>query len=103
MALWKVLLRGHETKRLKKVSITLHGLRPATEVTRQPELFDHDLHLPDKQRQKRREQLSQAMDDLNGRFGRDTVTMGGLPIHTRSFSGTKIAFTRIPEQAEFHE
>ena len=44
-----------------------------------------------------------AMDDLNKKYGLDTVVLGTLPETMSRFSGTKIAFTRIPEKAEFHE
>jgi DNA polymerase-4 len=46
------------------------------------------------------EKLSRAMDKINHRFGRD-----GILIHETvagwSFSGSKIAFTRIPDVDEF--
>ncbi len=83
---------------IKKVAVTLHGLITQEDV--QPELFDHP---QDSKQQARREQLSRAMDRLNAKYGRDTVVMGFLPKRSHTFSGTKIAFTRIPEAAEFHE
>lgn len=46
--------------------------------------------------------LSRTLDALNTRYGKDTVTIGpnpGLP----AFVGAKIAFNRIPEDAEFKE
>ena len=43
------------------------------------------------------------MDTINGRFGRDSVILGQLPKKIKSFSGTRIAFTRIPEKQEFNE
>ena len=49
------------------------------------------------------ERLSKTMDNINTRFGRDSVTLGGLPNKIKSFSGTRIAFTRIPDKQEFHE
>ena len=42
------------------------------------------------------------MDRLNARFGRDTVLLGSLPKRT-GFTGTKIAFSRVPQMAEFSE
>lgn len=102
ISLWRELMAQHPNHRLKKVSVTLHGLRPAGAQMRQPDLLE-PLQENKTQRRKRDENISHAMDKLNGRFGRDTVTMGGLPQRVRSFSGTKIAFTRIPEQAEFYE
>jgi DNA polymerase-4 len=43
------------------------------------------------------------MDGLNKRYGRDTITLGSIPQAEHRFSGTKIAFSRIPEKEEFHE
>ena len=98
--LWEALMREARGARIKKVSITLHELVPASGV--QPELFDM---LPDvdmRQRDKA-EKLSRALDKINHRFGRDSVLVGMLPSQGRSFSGTKIAFTRIPDVEEFME
>jgi DNA polymerase IV len=47
--------------------------------------------------------LSVALDRINHRFGRDSALIGMLPSSGRSFSGTKIAFTRIPDIEEFLE
>ncbi len=48
-------------------------------------------------------QLGLAFDAINARFGRNAVMLG-VPLGGRSDQvGTKIAFTRIPDQAEFHE
>ena len=49
------------------------------------------------------EKISQTMDTINGRFGRDSVILGQLPKKIKTFSGTRIAFTRIPEKQEFNE
>jgi DNA polymerase-4 len=49
------------------------------------------------------EKMSRALDQINHRFGRDSVLLGMLPTQGRSFSGTKIAFTRIPDAEEFLE
>ena len=49
------------------------------------------------------EQLSRAMDKINHRFGRDSIVIGMTPSQGRSFSGSKIAFTRIPDVDEFLE
>jgi DNA polymerase-4 len=86
--------------RLKKVSVVLHGLTP--EDNPQGELFDSGLFSSAQQREKR-EKVSRAMDALNRRFGRDTVSLGITPQRVQPFSGTKIAFSRIPDRAEFQE
>lgn len=98
--LWAQMASESRGARLKKVSVVLYGLIAQHDV--EPELFDL---LPDvdlKARAKA-EQVSRALDALNHRFGRDTVSVGMLPSEGRSFSGTKIAFTRIPDKQEFLE
>ncbi|MEH3107429.1 MAG: type VI secretion protein ImpB [Sphingomonas fennica] len=47
--------------------------------------------------------LSRAMDRLNERFGRNAVTLGPATGGRIDRVGSKIAFGRIPEMAEFHE
>ncbi len=98
--LWTSLMREAPGGHIKKVSVTLHGLVPASDL--QAELFDV---LPDMDLRKRHkaEKISQALDKINHRFGRDSVLLGMLPSQGRSFSGTKIAFTRIPDVEEFLE
>lgn len=86
--------------RVKKVGVTLHGLTPAAEI--EAELFDNGADLSARQRLKA-EKMSRALDRLNHRYGRDTVVLGMLPGEGRSFSGSAIAFTRIPDREEFRE
>jgi DNA polymerase IV len=68
----------------------------------QPDLFaslpDVDLAARSKS-----EKLSRAMDKINHRFGRDSILIGMTPSQGQSFSGSKIAFTRIPDVDEFLE
>lgn len=97
--LWNAMKAETKGARLKKVSVTLHRLTALDEV--QPDLFDQ-LSATTK-RQESATRLSHAMDKLNQRFGRDTVLVGLLPNQGRAFSGTKIAFTRIPDAQEFLE
>jgi DNA polymerase-4 len=86
--------------RLKKVAITLHDLAQSGHMT-------GDLlatAAPDAQDSRRaRETLSRCMDDLNARFGAETVQIGPAPRTRAGYVGTKIAFNRIPESAEFRE
>jgi DNA polymerase-4 len=49
------------------------------------------------------ERLSLAVDKLNAKIGRDSVAWGVMPNSARAFSGTKIAFARIPDMEEFYE
>jgi DNA polymerase-4 len=99
-ALWARMLRECAGARLKKVSVVLSDL--VTAENGQGELFAQ-LPTPEKTAQLRAERLSRAMDAINGRYGRDTVSLGLLPRQGRSFSGVKIAFTRIPDREEFQE
>jgi len=99
LGIWELLITENKGNRIKKISITLHGLiqNPFDQLglftqTAQPE--------KDKERLKK---ASNAMDKLNEKFGRNTVVMGDLPDRQESFSGTKIAFSRIPDKQEFLE
>ena len=86
--------------RCKQVGVVLHGLVPAGSP-RQLELFA-DAEEGVRQQAVRRERASLAMDALNKKFGRDTVTLGMRPREVRTFTGTKVAFNRVPEVEEFH-
>ncbi len=85
---------------IKKVAVTLYDLQPADRVLL--DLFDQPCDSGRNTRLKS-ERISRAMDQLNQRFGRDTVLVGMLPRHGQRFSGTRIAFTRIPDLQEFQE
>jgi DNA polymerase-4 len=65
----------------------------------QLELFD----APEQATRARREHLSRVLDTINQKNGRDAVVIGFTPDTVRTFSGTKIAFTRIPDREEFKE
>lgn len=94
---WQTLLQQTKTARLRKLSVVLHGLTAANEL--QPELFT-PVNLAEREKAER---VSHALDKINQRFGRDSILLGMLPSQGRSFSGTRIAFTRIPNQEEFKE
>lgn len=87
--------------RCKKIGVTLHGLVPADSL-RQLELFAEAAARKPEERA-RRERASVAMDALNKKFGRDTVTLGMKPREVRTFTGTRIAFNRVPKVEEFNE
>ena len=97
---WANIMRKTGNARIKKVSVSFYGLTAVTDL--QPELFSE---LPDVDLKERIKsvKMSQALDKINHRFGRDSVLVGMLPSQGRSFSGTKIAFTRIPDVEEFLE
>jgi DNA polymerase-4 len=100
-AMWvRLMQEAGQYARIKKVSITLHGLMP--EGALQEDLLA-PLQKVDEGERRKAESLSRALDKINHRFGRDSVSVGMLPSDGRSFSGTKIAFTRIPDVEEFLE
>ena len=98
--MWEQLTRQTRGARIKKVSMTLYNLVAADAISH--DLFDDINGVTTRQRSKW-ERMSKALDKLNHRYGRDTVSLGMLPAEGRSFSGTKIAFTRIPDSEEFLE
>lgn len=97
---WERLMQKSANNRIKKISITLYGLVYEGDI--QPELIPE---LPESELMNRvkSEKISKALDKINHKYGRDSVLIGMLPSQGRSFSGTKIAFTRIPEIEEFLE
>ena len=97
--LWQRVMKQARWQRVKKVSVTLFGL-VAEGAPQQLELF----HSQDaSSSKKQRENLSQVLDEINQKYGRDSVVIGFTPDTVRTFSGTKIAFTRIPDMEEFKE
>lgn len=99
-SMWEDLQREVKPVGLKKVSVTLHGLVAAQ--AQQPTLFTA-MDAGNPQRPARLATLSRAMDAVNAKYGRDTVVMGFLPRESTLFSGTKVAFSRVPQVEEFHE
>lgn len=96
--LWRRMLAetGAPGLRIHKVSVTLFELLPQAETI--PDLFPETTggraaHLT----------LSRVIDEINKRFGKDTVCLGAAPKALADYTGTKIAFTRIPDLAEFRE
>lgn len=101
--IWDAVVPHERGILIKKISVVLLGLEP--ESGAQLSLFADqapraEVAIPPPPRALR---LSRALDRLNRRFGRDTVLIGMLPSAGRGFSGTKIAFTRIPDREEFLE
>lgn len=97
---WQEIMQTAGNIRIKKVSVVIHHLTQAGDI--QAELFSQ-LPNMDLKKQAKAERMSHALDKINHRFGRDSITLGMLPAQGRSFSGTKIAFTRIPDMEEFLE
>lgn len=87
--------------RLRMIGVTLAEIEPA--AADQGSLFA--LLPPDDRlaRETRTLGLARAMDRLNERFGRNAVTLGPMTGGRIDRVGSKIAFGRIPDLAEFHE
>lgn len=97
---WASLIKKSGKNRVKKISISLYGLVAASDM--QPELFPA-LPEPELIKRTKSEKISKALDKINHKYGRDSVLLGMMPADGKSFSGTKIAFTRIPDKEEFLE
>lgn len=91
--LWPRLAREIGNERIRVIGVTLDDIQPAAGT--QLNLFD----APPRPTLR----IARAMDALNEKFGRNTVTLGSVATGRAGLIGTKIAFGRIPDAAEFHE
>jgi DNA polymerase-4 len=102
--LWSRMRAELPDARYRQVAVTFMELTDAAET--QLALFDAKagggVAVPPAT-ERRRLALSTAIDAMNTRFGRDAVTVGHDRAGATRSSGPKIAFTRIPELAEFRE
>jgi DNA polymerase IV len=91
--LWKQLQTEAGADRIRTIGVSLDDIQPAqgTQLT----LFDAP--------RRPTLEIARAMDRLNAKFGRNAVTLGPIGQGRVSRIGTRIAFGRIPEAAEFHE
>lgn len=106
--LWRLMRQAEpQTFRLKKISLVLHNLQDKS--ARQPLLFGPDDLLATGRFRHRDgdhrdgEKLWLTLDQINKRFGQNTVQLCSQTRVDMNYLGTKIAFTRIPERAEFSE
>ena len=97
---WKEILISNKIKRIKQVSVVLYDLEPLESA--QTNFFQY-LNNNFENTIKKRNSLSDTIDVINSKFGRDSITIGSLPKNISDFSGTKVAFTRIPDIKEFYE
>lgn len=94
--------RLHMAPRYKQVSVALVELAPVN--ADQFRLFEHDGSPIDAATTARRLRPSRTIDEVNEKFGRDKVRLGTWEDkRPDSFTGTKIAFTRVPDIREFSE
>ncbi len=89
-----------QTRQFKKLSVILHGLQRPDEVT--DDLFDTNLSEA-KDTVLKREKLVGALDHLQKKYEREMVHLGITPQTLAGHVGTKIAFSRVPDQEEFQE
>lgn len=94
--LWTAMLAALKPYRLKKLSVTLYGLKKSGEMT--GDLFD----TPTRQSERDRK-ISQMMDEINRKYGGEAIRLGITPATRAGYVGTKIAFSRVPDLAEFNE
>ena len=88
---------GHEISAVAKivrVSVALGDLTPAAHL--QLDLFSDD----DPERRKW-EAVTDALDFLNGKFGKRVVSIGAWTPPPGGYAGGKIAYTRIPAAEDF--
>ena len=98
--LWAMMLGALRPGRtLKTVSVVLRDLAEDARAT--ADLLDA-LAAP-REVPRPRARLSSTIDRLNARFGQDTIVLGARPADRAGYMGAKIAFTRIPDEAEFNE
>lgn len=93
---WKHLVQPNERLPIRHVGMVLHDLVETSALG--PDLFGWR---PDADDNPRRLALSQAIDALNQRYGRDAVAIGTAPKCLSPYIGAKIAFNRIPARKDF--
>lgn len=94
--LWETCQRQLRASKVKQIVVTCLNM---VEADKPADLFGWT---PGGEEDGRNMRLLSALDGLNQRFGKDTVTIGPRT-KMHGFVGAKIAFNRIPEQPEFWE
>ncbi len=95
--LWTSVAHDHKI-RFIKVSVLLMGLKRREEITE--DLFD-SRHQEQVEMFTKRESLAKALDHLQNKYRKETVSLGVTPQTLAGHVGTKIAFSRVPDQEEF--
>lgn len=96
-SIWSDLCDRLAGRRIRQVRVGIDELGPREGMG--PDLFGWT---PSVDANPRTLALSQALDRLNARFGKDTVVIGPK-VEGTDFMGAKIVFNRIPDMAEFRE
>jgi DNA polymerase IV len=103
--LWAQMMSTFRPSRLKKVAVTFYDLQEPHLIT--GDLFSFAAQTTASSKTKlasvKNNALSHAMDQINSKFGSETLRLGVTPQTQAGFVGTKIAFSRIPDVEEFWE
>ncbi|MAF68232.1 MAG: impB/mucB/samB family protein [Micavibrio sp.] len=98
--LWELMEITFRKSKFIKVSVIFGRLAQAGECT--GDLFEA-CDTKAQEEQAKNSLLTFAMDHINKRYGAETVKLGFPPKTLAEDVGTKIAFSRIPDKAEFNE
>jgi DNA polymerase-4 len=88
--LWNQILKLTGLARIKKISISFSKLE-------KPIYHQYDFFTD--RSQEKRKKISQTLDLIHQKYGKDSATFGMIP--ESGVSESKIAFTRIPDKEEF--
>lgn len=100
--LWKNGAVHYVPGRMKQVNVLMSGLIEKAHAT--GDLFTQT-PTPEARRQQRLngKPIEDVMENINRKFGAQTINFGMIPVLNGSPIGTKIAFSRVPDMAEFAE
>lgn len=94
--MWAIMMDETRPCKIRKIAVTMHGLKKAEEISL-------DMFHTETRQSQRNESLSKTIDKINEKYGAETLQLGPSPKTSAGHLGTKIAFSRVPEMAEFHE
>ena len=95
-AAFNAMVAASRTKRIKRISVTLHGLSKPQETS--GDLFTWR---EDDAKSKARERLSDIMDGINAKSGQALIHLGPREEPPGGYAGAKIAFGRVPAKEDF--
>ncbi len=102
--LWGEMLQFFEMRRspsllrFRKVSVTLYGLSRSGDISY--DLFETQ-EKEAQEKLRKNDALTRALDRLQDKYQRETVSLGLPPKTLAGYVGTKIAFSRVPDREEF--
>lgn len=97
-ACWTEMASGRTRGAARPLHVGVTLMRLTEEAALAPDLFGWT---PAAEEDAKRLRLSAAMDQLNQRYGNDTVSIGATPAGLSRYMGAKIAFNRVPAAADF--